>query len=173
MACGSLRRINVVIALSIREAVNENSEPRYIGFVKNRSPMKALTNHVVPSRSAQLVHFPMVLLSSSLLLLSLSPSFSLGTRLHTRADTHIYTQEPRMYRSLLFPFIFYMRRPANTEAETNSCTLIQFVRIKDTINNVFSRARFSEIEATSTHPIFDESASISPLRATIFSFYQT
>jgi len=78
MACGSLQRINVVVALSIREAVNENSEPRYIGFVKNRSPMKALTNHVVPSRSAQLVHFPMVLLSSSLLFLSLSLSLSLS-----------------------------------------------------------------------------------------------
>lgn len=44
--------------------VNENRGPGYIGFVKNRSPMKALTNHVVPSRSAQLLHFPMVFPSS-------------------------------------------------------------------------------------------------------------
>jgi len=54
-----------------------------------------------------------------------------------------------MYRSLLFSFIFYIRRPANIEAETNSYTLIQFVRIKDIINNVFTRARFSEIEVIS------------------------
>lgn len=172
MTCGSLQRINVVIALSIRETVNENSEPRYIGFVKNRSPMKALTNHVVPSRSAQLVHFPMVLLSSPLLLLSLFLSFILTRYTFAHGPTRTYIHESRMYRSLLFPFIFYIRRPANIEAETNSCTLIQFVRIKDTINNVFSRARFSEIEATSTHPIFDESASIFPLRTTIFPFRQ-
>lgn len=42
---------------------------------------------------------------------------------------------------ILFYFLLFSstRSPANTEAETNSCTLIQFVRIKDTINNVFSR----------------------------------
>lgn len=102
MACGSLQQINVVIALSIREAVNENSEPRYIGFVKNRSPMKALTNHVVPSRSAQLVHFPMVLLFLFTLTLTLSHTHSLSfsaflsfilsryTFAHTDRHAHIH-----------------------------------------------------------------------------------
>lgn len=118
--------------------------------------MKALTNHVVPSRSAQLVHFPMVLLFSPLLpllthsptlFLSRSRSFLHSIQLHTPA--HIYTIAPihtytqarlRTYRSLLYPFIFlYGKSGQHTEAETNSCTLIQFVRIKDTINNVFSR----------------------------------
>lgn len=117
--------------------------------------MKALTNHVVPSRSAQLVHFPMVLLSSPLL--PFSPPLSLYlsrffllfeythsrtytyTHTHTEIDTYTYSLIPNAYRSLLFPFISSMRSPANTEAETNSCTLIQFVRIKDTINNVFNR----------------------------------
>lgn len=103
MACGSLRRINVVIALSIREAVNENSERRYIGFVKNRSPMKALTNHVVPSRSAQLVHFPMVLLSSSLLLLSLSFIPSRYTFAHTNRHAHIHARDPECIDLFYFP----------------------------------------------------------------------
>ena len=45
----------------VQAGLNENRGHRlYIGFVKNRSPMKALTNHVVPSRSAQLLHFPML-----------------------------------------------------------------------------------------------------------------
>lgn len=110
--------------------------------------MKALTNQVVPSRSAQLVHFPMVLLSSPLLpfspplFLYFSRFFLLFgyTHLHTHRPTrYIYSLLPNAYRSLLFPFISSMRSPANIEAETNSCTLIQFVRIKDTINNVFNR----------------------------------
>jgi len=98
-----LQRLNVVIALSIRGVVNENSESRYIGFVKNRPPMKALTNHIAPSLSA-LFSDEFALSSSpsfSFLLpvffsLSISLSLSLSissrsTRIHSDGQVHTHT----------------------------------------------------------------------------------
>jgi len=109
MSRRELQRINVVIALSIRGAVNENSESRYIGFVKNRPPMKALTNHIAPSLSALFSDefalsspsFLFLLLFSSLPL-SLSPllltlyvhSYTVRwTGAHTRAHTRAHSRQ--------------------------------------------------------------------------------
>lgn len=71
----------------------------YIGFVKNRSPMKALTNHVVPSRSAQLLHFPMLFASAP----SPSPSAPCSLSLPTN-PVRISLPFRRCYRyRYLFP----------------------------------------------------------------------
>jgi len=142
-----LQRINVVIALSIRETVNENSESRNIGFVKNRPPMKALTNHIAPSlsrlfsdefalfsfTSSPSSFLPSVSLSLFLLVLALRALVHGWTGAHTRARAHHQEHVDRFYFPPLAP-----RQVRPTRAEANFCTLIQSVRIKDIINNAFN-----------------------------------
>lgn len=105
----------------------------------------ALSPLLAPSTTPPLLSptlsIPIYLFISTVsLFLSFPFVLSRYTRTHVYSHRHIrlYTLAST-YRSLLFPFISSARSPASTEAGTNSCTLIQFVRIKDAINNVFSR----------------------------------